>query len=67
MKYGYECYICGNNFDAGELRNGKCEECREAEIQASRKSAHLEKKWDRLVIKTKGQLQLAIGGSQTNG
>lgn len=58
---GYVCSICEGNFDAGELTNGKCDECREAEIQGNSRSAKLEKKWDRLVIKTKGQICLAIG------
>lgn len=58
---GYVCSICEGNFDAGELTNGKCDECREAEIQRNSRSAKLEQKWDRLVIKTKGQICLAIG------
>lgn len=57
----YVCSICEGNFDARELTNGKCDECREAEIQRNSKSAKPEQKWDRLVIKTKGQICLAIG------
>lgn len=56
----YECYICGGNCDAGDLVNGICDECRDTEKQKNQKSAHLEQKWDRLVIKTKGQLRFSM-------
>ena len=60
--YRYRCNKCNGRCDPGDLVGGICDECREQLKEDNRKSNQLEKKWDRLVIKTKGQLSFAIGG-----
>ena len=62
----YICQTCGDTCDAWDLINNKCHECREAENNETSKATLLEQKWDRLVIKTKGQLRLAIENSNIN-
>ena len=65
--YRYICSICESNCDAGELINGICDECREAEIRKRTKSVQQEQSRNRLVIMPKGQLCLAAEGGSTNG
>lgn len=65
--YGYICSICESNYDPGELTGGICDECREAVRQSNARPSQLQQKWDRLLIKTKRQIRLALEGSHTNG
>ncbi len=59
--YGYICSICESNYDPGELTGGICDECRETVRQSNAKSPKPRQKWDSLLIKTKGQVPIAIG------
>ncbi|MFG6325587.1 MAG: hypothetical protein K1W00_01925 [Lachnospiraceae bacterium] len=59
--YGYICSICESNYDPGELTGGICDECREAVRQSYTRLSQLQQKRDSLLIKTKGQVPIAIG------
>lgn len=39
--YRYECHICHGLYDPGDLRNGVCDDCREADKQAENKHTEM--------------------------
>lgn len=61
MKTRYVCISCGGTCDAGELRGGKCLECRQA---AAEREAN--KEWTRQMLKKslveQADGQMVMGG-----
>ena len=60
----YICNICNGRCDAGDLVRGICDECREKMKERENKSSELTRKWDKLVIKSEGQMLLALNNEK---